>query len=350
MLMNLYQAIDRKVVQFDFAVASKDKCDYDDEIESLGGQIIHYPKYVGKNHFEYRKWWNCFFQSHPEYKIVHGHIGSTAAIYLKIARKYGCYTIAHSHNADFGPGLHGLMYRIYSYPTRFIADYFMGCSTEAAISRYGKKVATDKNRCCVLNNGIDITKYIYSPAVCEAVRNEFGISKETLVVGTVGRLTKQKNPLFIIDILAELRSKTDDFIFLWAGTGEMKDEIISGLELKGVRDKVILLGVRNDIPRILQALNVFVLPSLFEGLPVVGVEVQAAGVPMLCSDTISPEVKVTECVTFIPNNSAELWASKIMEEKSFRRDERAPEDVKKAGYDIQTTSSWLESFYESANR
>ena len=94
MLMNLYRSIDRDEIQFDFAVTATEHCDYNDEILSMGGKIIHYPKYTGKNHFAYKKWWNEFFRSHPEYKIVHGHIGSTASIYLKIAKNYGCYTNA----------------------------------------------------------------------------------------------------------------------------------------------------------------------------------------------------------------------------------------------------------------
>ena len=97
MLMNFYRNIDREKVQFDFAVCTEEHCDYEDEILSMGGRIIRYPQYRGKNHFSYKKWWSEFFRNNREYKIVHGHIGSTAAIYLSIAKKHGCYTIAHSH-------------------------------------------------------------------------------------------------------------------------------------------------------------------------------------------------------------------------------------------------------------
>lgn len=347
MLMNLYRAIDRDKVQFDFAVTTNKRSDYDDEIESLGGHIIHYPKYTGKNHFAYKKWWNDFFQAHPEYKIVHGHIGSTASIYLKIAKKYGCYTIAHSHNASFDKGLHGTIYRVYSYSTRYIADYFIGCSTEALVARYGDKVAANKDICCLLNNGIDAEKYRYSSAARQEIIRELALDDNSLIVGTVGRLTKQKNPFFIVEILENLKKRTSNFVFLWAGTGELKVEVEEAIKSRGLQKQVILLGVRDDIPRLLQAMNVFILPSLFEGLPVVGVEVQAAGVPMLCSDKVSSEVKFTDCVSFLPIDNVEPWVEKIMEKKDFYRFMDATDDVKKAGYDVQTTSKWLMDFYVS---
>ncbi len=345
MLMNLYRAINRDRIQFDFAVTTTDHCDYDDEISSLGGKIILYPRYTGKNHFAYKKWWNNFYQEHPEYRIVHGHIGSTASIYLKIAKKYGRYTIAHSHSTSGGFGLHRILYKAYSYSTRHIADFFIGCSTEALVARYGKTVADNKNISIVLPNGIDVTKYAFSENTRDEVCKELGINKNALVVGTVGRQTPPKNPLFILDILCDLHNKTEDFVFLWAGTGEMKDEVEAGIKERKLQDNVKLLGVRNDIPRILQALNVFVLPSKFEGLPVVGVEVQAAGVPMLCSDRVSPEVNLSKCVIFLPIDSTEPWVEGILKEREFRRVADAPSDVIKAGYDIKATSQWLEGFY-----
>lgn len=345
MLMNLYRTIDRNRVQFDFAVTTTAHCDYDDEIKSLGGRIIQYPRYTGTNHFAYMKWWEEFFKSHLEYKIIHGHIGSTASIYLKIAKKYGCFTIAHSHSTSGGFGIHKLLYKIYSYPTRYIADFCIGCSTEALISRYGKAMAkSDKGY--VLKNGIDVNKYHYDPNINIEVRREFGISEEQLVVGTIGRLTPPKNPIFTIDILAELCRRNVDFVFLWAGTGEMKDEIEAYIKRNGMENNIKLLGVRDDVPRLLQALNVFILPSKFEGLPVIGIEVQAAGVPMLCSNKVSPEVSITKCCNLLPIDSTEPWVEGILKEKHYRRVADASQDVIGAGYDIHKTATWLTQYYE----
>ena len=348
MLMNLYRAIDKDKIQFDFAVTAKDHCDYDDEILNMGGKIIHYPKYNGKNHFAYKKWWNEFFRSHPEYKIVHGHIGSTASIYLKIAKKHGCYTIAHSHSAGMGFGMHNILYRLYSHSTRYIADYFIGCSTEALIARYGRKVASDKARSIVLNNGIDTSKYAYSESIRKEMLSSLGLSESSFVIGTVGRLTEPKNPMFILDILSELK-KSSDFVFLWAGAGELRNDIETKIKELGLSDNVRLLGVRDDIPRLLQTLNVFILPSKFEGLPVIGVEVQAAGVPMLCSDKVSPEVKMSEYCKFLGIDSVSYWVEEILNERSFRRNLSGIDSVKSAGYDINTTSKWLTDLYMKIN-
>ncbi len=346
MLMNLYRAMDRNKIQFDFAVTSKEHCDYDDEIRALGGNIIYYPRYTGKNHYSYKQWWNDFFRCHPEYRIVHGHIGSTASIYLKIAKKYGCFTIAHSHSTGGKTNIHDLLYKVYSYSTRYIADYFIGCSTEALVSRYGKKVVGDKTKSCVLNNGIDVKKYIYSEQIRNEVKHEFGLDESTFVIGTVGRFTEAKNTFFIVDILARLKEKEPGFRFIWAGAGELKEQTEKYIAEKGLQENILLLGVRDDIPRILRALNVFILPSKFEGLPVIGVETQAAGVPMLCSDKVSPEVNMSKCVTFLSIDSTEPWVEGILKEKDFRRIEDAASNVIDAGYDIQTTSKWLTEFYE----
>lgn len=219
MLMNIYRVIDREKVQFDFAVNTEKRCDYDGEIEALGGRIIHYPKYKGKNHFSYKKWWDKFFQQHSEYKIIHGHAGAAAAIYLKEAKKHGCYTIAHSHSVYDIKSLKTLLHRLYTFKTRYIADYFFGCSYIALSDRYGKRTAEDKSRSSVLNNGIDVKKYIYNPVVKHEVMKELNLPENAFVIGTVGRFIDAKNPFFIVDILHELKKECNDFIFLWTGGG-----------------------------------------------------------------------------------------------------------------------------------
>ena len=346
MLMNLYRNIDRSRVQFDFAVSTNDKCDYDDEILSLGGRIIHYPKYRPINHFAFKRWWTNFFAQNHDYRIVHGHIGSTASIYLSIAKKRGIYTIAHSHSTGKMSSFRDVLYKFYSFSTRFIADYFIGCSKDALVSRYGKKIAKQQGKCSVLNNGIDIAKYAYSLQDCEDVRNELKIERKALVVGTVGRFTEAKNTFFIVDILEDLKKYEPDFRFIWAGTGELKTQVEDYIAKKKLNENVVLLGVRSDIPRVLQALNVFILPSLFEGLPVIGVEVQAAGIPLLCSDRVSKEINMSRCVSFLPIDSTEPWVRAILNERAYRRIEDAPKSVSEHGYDIHTTVSWLTTFYE----
>lgn len=346
MLMNLYRTIDRDSVQFDFAVTAEGRCDYDEEILSLGGKIIHYPKYTGKNHFAYKKWWHDFFPAHPEYRIVHGHIGSTASIYLKIAKQYGRFTIAHSHSVGGKATIHDWLYRIMSFSTRYIADYFLGCSVEAIVSRYGKSIAAQAEKCRVLKNGIDTAQYAFSEEKSHSVRKALGLGRDDLVIGTAGRFTEAKNPFFVVDILAELKTRNPDFRFLWAGAGELKGKVEAYIASRGLQENILLLGVRDDIPALLQALNVFILPSRFEGLPVIGVEAQAAGVPVLCSDRVPRELSISKCVTFLPIAEPRLWADGIMRESTFRRVPDARADVVKAGYDVRETARWLMALYE----
>ena len=138
LIMNLYRNIDRDKIQFDFVVHTNKIGLYEDEIKELGGKIYRIQRYKGINHFSYKKEWNNFFEEHKEYKIIHGHMRSTASIYLKIAKKYGRITIAHSHNTSNGHGFSSLVKKILQYNIRNVSDYFMGCSYEANKRLFGK--------------------------------------------------------------------------------------------------------------------------------------------------------------------------------------------------------------------
>ena len=279
LLMNLYRNIDRDVIQFDFAVSATKECAYDSEIISLGGRIFHYPRYKVANHISYANWWKRFLSEHEEFKIVHGHIGSTASIYLKIAKKMNRFTVAHSHSADSSRTLRSIVYRLYSFPTRHIADYFFGCSKQALIDRYGKKVANNTEIAQVLNNAIDAKKFTFSSSLRETIRSEYGVSDETVVLGTVGRLTHPKNPLETIRICSELNKRGVEFVFWWFGEGEMKEEIKTAIIANGIQEQVRLMGVRSDVNSVLQGMDIFLFPSIWEGLGISCVEAQASGLP-----------------------------------------------------------------------
>lgn len=349
LLMNLYRNIDRDKIQFDFAVTAKSECAYDREILQLGGRIIHYPLYRGMNHFSYVKWWNDFFCTHKEYRIIHGHIGSTAAIYLHIANKYGCYTIAHSHST-YGPiNLHTVLYKIYSFPTRYVAKYFMGCSKLALRDRYGKSILK-KNNWHILNNGIDSKKYIYSEIIRQNVRKEMNLTDNDILIGTVGRLTPQKNPNLIINIIKNLNKDKIKFKFLWIGIGELEKEISKKLSCEIKRGQVIMAGARTDVNKFLQGMDIFVFPSIFEGLGIAAIEAQAAGLITLCSDTIPPEVKVTECCEFLSIQDAEIWSDRIrdiIKNSSYKERKNQCNSIVNAHYDIHNVAQWLTEFYRN---
>ena len=350
LLMSLYRNINRDKIQFDFAVSAERKCAFDDEIIDLGGKIYHYPRYRGYNHLSYIKWWNDFFSQHNEHYIIHGHIGSTAAIYLSIAKKYGRFAVAHSHNTNPKLSITSVLYRVYSYRTRFIADYFFGCSKQALIDRYGKKIANDEQKSSVLNNAIDTEKFVFDPQIREQIRNELHINTDEVIIGTVGRLSQQKNPYIIIEIVNELKKRGKTFRFLWTGTGELENEIKKKIHSLNIDNLFIFTGVRSDINRILMGMDIFIFPSLWEGLGISYVEAQASGLPALCSNAVSLDGKVSDNVKYLPLNDIEEWCNEINYQISVIKPNLGQRSlaylqVINAGFDIKDTTRRIEQFY-----
>jgi glycosyltransferase involved in cell wall biosynthesis len=344
MLMNYYRHIDRTIIQFDFAVSSKELNDYEDEIISLGGRLIRYPRYTGLNHIKYIKWWKEFLSTHEEYQIIHGHIGSTAAIYLGIAKKYGRFTIAHSHGKWGKLSLHQTLYMIYSYRTRFIADYFFGCSMDALLTRYGKKIALNSQRSRVLNNAIELERYSFNESVRKEMRQELGVEENCFVLGTIGRFCKEKNPYFTLQIIEKMKKQGILFKFVWIGIGPMMDSVVNIITKKKLSDCILLLGLRDDIPQLLQAFDAFILPSLSEGLGIVAIESQAAGLPTICSTYVPNEVGITNLVSFIDLDDMDKWINKIIESIGVER-ANTYNQIYDAKYDINENAMWLSNFY-----
>lgn len=342
MIMNLYRNIDRESVQFDFVQNEGAPAAFDEEIQTLGGRIYHCPRYRGTNHFCYSKWWKQFFAAHPnEYIIVHGHIGSTAAIYLSIAKQYGAFAIAHSHSAGKG----NLLYRMISFPTRYIADYFFACSKDAGVSRYGKVVGTDRNRCQVLNNAIETQKFLYSPVVQKNMRKKLHIPDSAVVVGHVGRFVEAKNHLFLIEVFEQVQKKRKDSVLLLIGDGELREQIETVVAEKQLTESVLMTGVQPNVWDYYQAMDVFVFPSIYEGLPVSMVEAQTAGLPCLVSANVPLDSKMTDVVDFISlEQGAAVWAEHILRRSEEGRYDTLSE-VQKAGFDVSFTAQWLEDFY-----
>lgn len=345
MIMNLYRNVDRTKVQFDFVENTSEKAIFDDEILALGGCIYNCPHYNGKNHFEYKKWWNDFFKEHKgEYKIIHGHLGSTASIYLKIAKKYGLCTIAHSHNTIMKKDLNNLIYKVYSYPTRFIADYFFTCSYVAGVSRFGKKIANDSNRCYLLKNSVETKKFLYDKDVRDQVRKEFDV-QDKIVIGHVGRFNVQKNHVFLIDIFKKIYEKNKNTVLFLLGDGEEKEKILEKVKNLDLVDCVRFLGVRNDVNKIMQCMDVMLFPSLFEGLPVTIIEAQASSLPCVLSDTITKECKIIENVEFLSlKTDVDAWSNVTLKMSKLPRYDSS-NDIIKTGYDIEQNAIWLQNFY-----
>ena len=349
LIMNLYRKMDREKIQFDFAVHSPKAGDYDDEIKGLGGKIYAMPRYNGVNHFSYRKAWERFFQSHPEYSIIHGHIRSTAAIYLRIARKYGFITIAHSHNtASRGSLLAKFVKMLLQYPIRNTADYLFACSGIAGRWLFGKK-ACQSRRFFILNNAIDSSKFVFSEETRRRKREELGVGQQ-FVVGHVGNFDRQKNHAFLLDIFSRVCQIDNACTLLLAGSGNnaLQHDMEEKVRRMGLEGNVRFLGKRTDIHELLNAFDIFLLPSHHEGLPLVTIEAQSNGLICLLSDAISKEAAITQNVEFISlNKTAEFWASRILSYRNNYERTDMQAAVRDAGYDINSIAQWLTEFYLS---
>lgn len=339
-IMNLYRNIDRNKINFDFVEHTNKKCAFDDEIELLGGKIYRCPDYRVINHFEYSKWWNSFFKEHNEYKVIHSHLDSSANIHLRIAKKYGLITIAHSHSSSEGFGFRAIVKSFLKIGFNNCCDYKFACSKEAGEWLFGKKVCYK-----VLNNGIESEKYIFNENQRNLLRNHLNIKNDEFVLGHIGRLDKNKNVTFILDILKELNDLGIKSKFVSAGQGSEYDCLVSKSKELNIENDVFFLGLRDDINDVVQLFDVFVFPSVYEGLGIATIEAQASGLKCLLSDTIPKEVDITGDVEFMSlGNSPKEWAEKIKTMLPYKR-ENTKQKIIESGYDIKTTVDYLTKFY-----
>lgn len=350
-IMDLYRHMDRSVVQFDFVVHSKEEGYFNEEIRKLGGRIFRVPRFRVLNYFSYCRAWKKLLQEHrdadgrSEFHMIQGHMTSTAAIYLPIARKCGIETtIAHARSAGVDKGLKGILTRFLRRNLSKKADYLFTCSELAGISVFGKK-AVEQGRTRFLPNAIDCQKFAPDPLVREKIRRELGI-ENCYVIGHVGRFHYAKNHEYLLRVFAELvKRKTRDYVLLLLGEGSgMEDIRILSREL-GIGDKVYFLGNKSNVNDYYQAMDYFVYPSRFEGMPGTIVEAQTAGLRCLMSDTICKEVIATELVTTRSiSEDPGLWADEIEQHLQYQRSSRVDE-MKELGFDVYGQAVLMTDFY-----
>lgn len=347
MLMNIYRELDKDTVKFDFIKHTKEECAYDNEIYSIGGKIYSIPRYKIYNHFQYKRAWNKFFQEHNEFDIIHCHVRSTASIILNIANKYGFITIAHSHNTSSGKGISSVVKNILQRRIRYISKYYIGCSKQSAEWLFGRKVA-NSNKCIVLNNSIDTKKYMCDENVRNDVRKELGIKNNEILIGNVGRFSYAKNHKFLIEIFEQICNLNKNYKLVLVGDGELKIKIQNYVKKKGLEDKVIFTGVRKDVDRILQAVDLIIMPSIHEGLPVALIEAQCNGLKCYISSNITDEVCISKknIIKISLDNNALEWAEKIIDTDDIKDKEEYKIVIKK-GYDIKDTTRTIEKFYKN---
>lgn len=350
-VMNIYRSINRNEIQFDFLLTQISDGDYEEEARTLGANIYHLPA-RNNGYKAYQKALDNFFLKHHDYIAIHEHISSLTSIDpAYYAKKYGIpIRIFHSHSSSIQKSLrlhwiHTILHYLNKPKVHSWATHYLGCSDKALDWVY--KYTGVRSKAIMINNGIDCQKYAYNKEIREKVRKEFNISDKDLVIGHVGRFIPLKNQTFLVDILAEMHKTTTNVKLLLIGEGITMQEVKKKVELKKLLDFVIFTGVRADITRLMQAMDIFVMPSWFEGLPVSLVEAQAAGLPIVASATISHNSDITGTILFKNiDEPISDWSKSIFDWKIKCGRPNNIEKIKEAGFDSQTTIQQLLKIYK----
>lgn len=346
LMLNLYRSIDREKLQFDFVLDHPDETYFVEDVKALGAKIYTMPIFRGFNAGEVRRDWGNFFYTHPDYRVLHSHVRSYAALYLPVAKRHGLKTIIHSHNTSNGSGLAAAVKTTLQRPLKHQADILMACSTEAGEWLYGKR-ACRSERYILLPNAVDTRRFRLDEADRRALRQELGLG-DRLVIGHVGRFEAAKNHSFLLDIFQALKQREPNAALLLVGEGSLQRETVEKAVALGIAEDVILTGNRNDVPQLLGAMDRFCFPSLWEGLPVTLIEAQAAGLPCLISDSISHDVDVSPQVRRLPPEDAARWAEALLDPAMQRRD--VSEYLIRAGYDVRSSAEMLSRLYLRLDR
>lgn len=348
MIMNIYRNIDRKKIQFDFVVHGNEIGTYEAEIKKMGGKIYRMPRYKVFNHFLYKKAWCSFFKDHKNYQIIHGHMRSTASIYLAIAKKYELVTICHSHSTSNGTGIGAIVKKVLQSRIKKCADYLFGCSFLANEWLYGKGINQQDN-CYIIKNAIDSKKFCFNDDIRNSIRKSLNI-ENCFVIGQVGRFVSVKNHQFTIQLFKKYIETNPLAVLLLIGDGPLENTILNYIKEYNLEKKVLILKSRDDVNDLMQAMDLFIMPSIYEGLPLTLIEAQASSLPCIVSDTINSGFLIDSLINKVSLNSGiETWIKAIDDARVISRIDRTKEIVD-SGFDITTSVKWLENFYFKINR
>ena len=340
-LFNYFSHIDKEKIQFDFLCYSEPV--YADEIRASGGNIIIIPS-RGRHYFKCCRAIKELLEKN-KYDVVWSNLCYLSdVLVLKFAKRAGVKKrIIHSHNSvNMSNGINGFLHNRNKKIIEKIATDFWACAPAAGEYLFPKSVI-DSGKLRIINNAVDAKKYIYNEVTRQETRDALGIS-DKLVIGHVGRFHFQKNHEFLIKVFSELQKKRHDCVLLLVGEGELMPAVKEQVEALSLSESVLFLGVRHDVDKLMQAMDIFLMPSLFEGLAVVIVEAQAAGLKCFASEnTLPEEAGVTDLLEFISLSlPAEKWADRILQSADYMRG-NTYDSVSKAGFDIFGQAEIIES-------
>lgn len=340
MLMNYYRNINRSEIQFDFLTHRSDIGAYEEEIKKMGGKVYHAPRLYPQNYISYFKYMKNFFEEHSEYQVVHSHIDAMSAFPLYAAMKNNVRVrIAHSHNTKLDKDL--------KWPIKFgalkclpkISNYYLACGEMAGKFMFGDRPFD------VINNAIDLKKFAFDKLIRRNIREKLNLD-DKFVIGHVGRYRYVKNQMFLLDVMQQILIKNPRSHLLLIGKGEDEQKIREKINFLNLNSSVSLLIDRSDVHDLYQAMDVFVMPSLFEGLPLVAVEAQANGLPCVVSDMISREVLLTDNTEMISlRDGVDKWVDTILS-VARERNKEAQTQLQLKGYDIKIEAHRLEELYK----
>lgn len=336
-IMNVMKNISSDI-KFDFLVHYKEKYFYDDEIEKMGSTIYRFSLRNDKNIIKYIIELNKFFKEHKEYKIIHCHMPSIGFLIFLIAKKNGVKVrIAHSHHSSCEDNFKGKVKNFLTKFFKYTSTYNFACSKESGDYMFGKK------KYKIIDNAIEIDKFLFDKTKREKIRKELNISSDTLVIGHIGRFCEQKNHSKLIDIFNKYQKTNSDSLLLLVGVGETQEKIKEKVKKLNLNKKVIFLNERKDTPALYSAFDMFVFPSNFEGLGIVLIEAQASGLYSLTTKKVVPlSAKISDRLKYVDKN----WSEKIIKNNDYDRI-NIKFNKNKENYDIKNCVKKLEKIYKS---
>ncbi|MCL2400719.1 MAG: glycosyltransferase family 1 protein [Defluviitaleaceae bacterium] len=340
MMMNYYRNIDRNQVQFDFFMDGLEPTIYDDEIPALGGRIFKLPPYE-KNMRDNLRTFREILQKHP-YKIVHSHMNALSVFWLREAKKAKVpVRIAHSHStASRGEGLRVMMKYSLRPLSKMYPTHLAACSQHAGTWLFGKNTPA-----FIIYNAFEVDSFRFDSTVRDTVRTELNLT-DKYVIGHAGRFVYQKNHHFLINVFKEVLDYNPQAVLLLIGDGDLRKEAENQTKALEISDSVVFLGTRKDMHLMYQAMDVFALPSNFEGLGMVAVEAQVSGLPCFLSEAVPREAGLVKQVTFLPLKIQD-WAAQIIALKPDGLSEQRNNPLVIDNFDIQQAAPRLCEYYKT---
>lgn len=344
-IINLVQNIVSDEIKIDLLTYQNGDEEILNGLKNCGVKIYTLPELGLTSYVAFKRAVNDFFNTH-KYDIVHSHFNQVDTIIFKSAKKHGVKVcISHSHNTKLSDSkIKAIRNRILCFRLPKEADIWAACSENAGSCLYGKKFSNSPKK-LIIHNGVDCDKYKFDEEARNCVRKEFQIGNDEVLLGHIGGFRPQKNHMFLVEMFNELHKRNPKYKLLLVGDGELKPSIESRVKELGLQDFVVFAGTRTDINIILSGMDIFILPSLYEGLPVVGIEAQAAGLNCIFSDTITLEANLSDVIFLSLNSSIDVWCSSI-ENMDIKHDESRNRAVKKQGFDVVTEARNLSIFYK----